>query len=315
VVDSRESQIDTDGDHLDNGRTAMPSPYVRRRQLAAEIRKLREANGLTAEQLGQMVFHSRTKITRLENAQVRPDLAEIMNMLDIMEITGSRYDRLLQLAREAAQKGWWDRYGMSIGPRQKLYADLEYSASTVREYNQTAMPGALQCSEFVTALVDLDRCQGRLDYHPERMAQARMRRQEELLRPDGPAYEVVLDEYVIHRLAVSPEVMAAQLDHLVSIVTAKEMITVRVLLYNAQIPGGHLPQSSFYLYTFPESGDPPMAVVDTVTTDLVVTKQTEVSRYTGMYNRLREAALSPSDSVTFFEQVANQLTDQTGSVT
>ncbi|MBO2457280.1 helix-turn-helix domain-containing protein [Actinomadura sp. LCR2-06] len=293
----------------------MPSPYVRRRQLAAEIRALRESHGLTTEQLGQMVFHSRTKITRLENAQVRPDLAEIMNMLDILEITGSRYDRLLQLAREAAQKGWWDRYGMSMGPRQKLAADLEYNAHDIRCYDQTAIPGALQCPEFLAALVELDESQDTINYKPERMAQARAQRQRELLRPGGPSYEVVLDEYLIHRLAVPPEVMAAQLRHLISIVSGQELISVRVLPHDVQIPGGHLPQSSFYLYRFPESGDPPMAVVDTVTTDIVLTKHAEVSRYTGMYDRLREAALSSEDSVAFLERVANRPTDQTGSGT
>lgn len=293
----------------------MPSPYVRRRQLAAEIRKLREAHGLTAEQLGQMVFHSRTKITRLENAQVRPDLAEIMNMLDILEITGSRYDRLLQLAREAAQKGWWDRYGMSIGPRQKLYADLEYSADTVRDYNLTAMPGALQCPEFIDALVTLDRRQRKIDYAPERMTQARMRRQEELLRPDGPSYEAIVDEYVIHRLDVPPAVMSSQLKYMIRIVSQEQRITIRVLPHDARVPGGFLPMSSFYLYTFPERGDPPMAVLETVTSDLVLTDGKEVSRYTGMYNRLREAALSAEDSITFLEQVANRLTDQAGSET
>ncbi|WP_240809825.1 helix-turn-helix transcriptional regulator [Actinomadura sp. WMMA1423] len=138
----------------------MPSPYVRRRRLAVEIRQLRESRGLTTDDLARLVFHSRTKITRLENAQIRPDLTEIMNMLDALEVTGSEYDRICKLAREAGQKGWWDRYGMSMGPRQKLYADLEYSASTVRAYNQTAMPAVLQAPEFISALVDLDRCQG-----------------------------------------------------------------------------------------------------------------------------------------------------------
>ncbi|MEU8304652.1 helix-turn-helix transcriptional regulator [Actinomadura sp. NPDC048955] len=291
----------------------MPSPYVRRRRLAVEIRKLRESRGLTTDGLARLVFHSRTKITRLENAQIRPDLAEIMNMLDALEITGSQYDRLLQLAREAAQKGWWDRYGMSMGPRQKLAADLEYNASTVRSYDQTALPGALQCRPFIEALIELDESQGSPDYQPERMTEAREYRQRELLRPDGPSYETVLDESVIHRLAVPPAVMATQLRHMVSLLSEQERVTVRVLMHDVRIPGGLLPQSSFYLYTFAEPGDPPMAVVDTVTTDLVLNQRREVERYTGMYDRLREVALPPDASIAFLERVANQLADQTGS--
>ncbi|GGT94425.1 helix-turn-helix domain-containing protein [Actinomadura citrea] len=293
----------------------MPSPYVRRRRLAVEIRKLRESRGLTTDGLARLVFHSRTKITRLENAQIRPDLVEIMNLLDALDVTGSEYDRICQLAREAGQKGWWDRYGVSMGPRQKLYADLEYSAATVRAYNQTAMPAVLQAPAFISALVDLDKCQGKLDYVPERMAEARMRRQHELLRPDGPSYEIILDECVIQRLAVPPLAMVNQLRHMVDVVSMVDRISVRVLLHNTRIPGGFLAKSSFYLYTFSEPGDSPLAVVDTVTTDLIVTQRNEVAQYTRMYDRVRDAALSRDDSITFLERVANQLTDQTGSET
>lgn len=293
----------------------MPSPYVRRRQLAAEIRKLRESRGLTADGLASLMFYNRAKISRLENAQVRPDLAEIINMLNTLEVTGSQYDRLLKLAHEAAQKGWWDKYGVTMGPRQKLAADLEYNSATVRNYDQTAIPGALQCRLFIDALVKLDESQKTLDYQPDRMAEARERRQRELLRPDGPAYETILDESVIHRLAVPAEAMAAQLWHMIRTVSDEERITVRVLMHDARIPGGFLPKASFYLYTFAEPGDQPIAIVDTVTTDLVLTQRGEVARYTGIYDRLRKAALSTQDSIAFLTRVASRLTDQTGSGT
>jgi transcriptional regulator with XRE-family HTH domain len=293
----------------------MPSPYVCRRRLAAEIRKLRESRGLTTDGLARLMFYNRAKISRLENAQVRPDLAEIMNMLNTLEITGSQYDKFLKLAHEAAQKGWWDKYGVSMGPRQKLYADLEYNADTVREYNQTLMPAVLQAPEFISALVELDECQGKIDYVPERMADARMRRQRELLRPDGPSYETVLDESLIHRLAVPPQAMIAQLHHMIRVVSEEERITVRVLLHDTRVPGGFLPMSSFYLYAFAEPGDPPIAVLETVTTDVVLTRRSEVERYAGMYDRLQKAALTREDSIAFLEQVANRLTDQTGSGT
>ncbi len=293
----------------------MPSPYVRRRQLAVEIRKLRESRGLTADGLARLMFYTRTKVSRLENAQRRPDLTEIMDILDALDITGSQYDRICQLAREAAQKGWWDRYGMTVGPRQKIAADLEYNAATVRAYDQTAMPGAVQCRPFIESLVRLDESQGTLDYEPDRMTEARERRQHELLRAGGPSYETILDESVIHRLAVPAEVMAAQLRHMVQMVSEIERITVRVLMHDARIPGGFLPKSSFYIYTFTEPDDQPIAIVDTVTTDLVLTEHGEVTRYAGIYDRLRKAALSTRDSIAFLTGVANRLIDQTGSGT
>lgn len=133
-----------------------------------------------------------------------------------------------------------------MGPRQKLYADLEYNAETVCEYNQTLMPAVLQAPEFISVLVELDECQGKIDSVPERMADARMRRQSELLRPDGPSYETVLDESLIHRLAVPPQAMIAQLRHMIRVVSEEERVTVRVLPHDSRVPGGFLPMSSFY---------------------------------------------------------------------
>jgi hypothetical protein len=265
------------------------------------------------DEAAKLLHQSRTKVTRLENAQVRPDLAEIMTILEVLGVEGAKYDRLIRLARDAAVKGWWDRYGNPMGPRQKFYADLESGADSIRSYNQTAMPAVLQSPEFITALVDLDRCQGPLSYRPERMADARMQRQQCLLRPDGPTYETVLDEYVIRRLAVPPEAMAAQLRHLRAVVKTEERVSVRVLPHDVTIPGGFLPKCSFYLFTFPDPGDLPMAVVDTVTTDLVLTQRGEVAQYTEMYNRLRKAALSPRASLAFLDRVADNLTKGAGS--
>jgi transcriptional regulator with XRE-family HTH domain len=229
----------------------MPSPYVRRRRLADELRKLREERNMTTEDLGKRLYVSRSKITRLENAQIRPDLIEIMTLLDVLEVTGSEHERLVRLTRDAGQKRWWDKFGESMGPRQRLYADLESGADSIRSYNQTGMPAVLQTPEFIEALIDLDARQGPLTYKPERMAKARSQRQERLLAPDGPTYDAVVDETVIHRLAVPLPVKAAQLRYMIDTVAHRQGITVRILPSEAAIPGGLLPQSSFSLYTFP----------------------------------------------------------------
>ncbi|QFG26153.1 helix-turn-helix domain-containing protein [Actinomadura sp. WMMB 499] len=291
----------------------MHSPYVRRRRLATELRKVREARELTTDDVGRLIYQSRTKITRLENAQVRPDLHDVMDILDALDVTDAKRDRIIRLARDAGEKHWWDRFGESMGPRQKLYADLESGADGIRSYNQTGMPAVLQTPEFIDALVELDACQGTLAYRPERMAEAREHRQKRLLSPNGPTYDAVLDETMIHRLAVPPPVMAAQLRHLVDMVTTEERITIQVLPSNARIPGGLLPKASFSHYTFPEPGDSAMAVVDTVTTDIVLTKRNEVATYTELYERVSEAALSPEESLTFLSQVADRHFDGAGS--
>lgn len=114
-----------------------------------------------------------------------------------------------------------------------------------------------------------------------------------MLRPDGPTYEVILEEFVVRRLNVPVSVMGHQLRHLADIVAGQPNVTLRVLPYNARLVGGLLPKSSFALYTF---ADPAMAVAETINSDLVYTDPSETQRYEGHYSRLRLASLPAADS-------------------
>lgn len=285
----------------------MASPFVRRRRLAAELRTLREARGMTADQLARRINQSRMKISRLENAHGRPDLADLMKILDILEVTGDKWQEIIRIARDAAEKGWWDSFGDAMGARQRLYADIESGAKTIREYHQTAMPGVLQTPEFTWSLVRLTRAEGTIDYVPERMAEARLQRQRQILRAGGPAYEIILDEIVIRRIGVPPDVLTTQLRHLAHTARTEPNITLRLLPVDARITGGLLPKSPFTLFTFADAEDPPMAVVDTVTTDLVHTDPDEVLRYTRRYDHLRQACRSPEDTVARLMGMADDL--------
>ncbi|MBX6767535.1 MAG: helix-turn-helix domain-containing protein, partial [Actinomadura rubrobrunea] len=282
----------------------MASPYVRRHRLAKELRRLREERGLTTDELGRLIYCNRTKISKLENAQIRPDLGEVVSILKALDVTGREYKKIFELAHAASVKHWWDKIGNTMGPRQRLYADLESGAKTIRSYNQTGIPAALQTREFIDALIEIDRADGPLEYRPERMIEARLRRQKHLLSPEGPTYEAVLDECMIYRLGVPREVMRAQLRHVVDVVSAEPRITLRVLRYNAYRQGVLMPQTSFSLYTFPGKSDPPMTAVHTVTADLVFTERRDVTRYTRDYEWARAAALSPAESLSFLAHVA-----------
>lgn len=267
---------------------------------------------MTTDRLAKLIHQSRMKISRLENAHIRPDLAEVMKILDILGAKGERWHDIVRIARDAAEKGWWDAYGDAMGPRQRLYADLESGAKTIRAYNQTAIPGLLQTPEFVWALIELNKSEGPIDYRPERMAEARVQRQRTLAAPGGPTYEVVLDEFVLRRLAVHPVVMEKQLRHLIDVVSQEPRLTVHVLPIDAALFGGLLPKSSFTLYTFPDPEDPPMAVTDTVNADLVYTEPDAVSRYAGHYARLESASLSPAASLSLLSKIADQLANKAG---
>jgi transcriptional regulator with XRE-family HTH domain len=273
------------------------SPYVRRLRLAAELRAVRAERGLTHEQLARRIGQSRAQISRLENGHV-VDQADVIKILDALNVDGDRWVEIVTIAREAGERGWWESH-KAMGERQALYANLEAGAATIREYQMTFIPGLLQTPEFTRARVDADSLSGPVGYRAEAAVEARNARQRMLRRPGGPSYEVVLDEATLRRVAVPCEVGIAQLYYLAARVNEDPGTTLRVLPLDARIEGYSLPRTAFSIYTFADPGDPTVVAVDTVTDDLVLTDDADVKRYEQLYDRLLDAALPGRDSLRF----------------
>ncbi|WUH97053.1 helix-turn-helix transcriptional regulator [Spirillospora sp. NBC_00431] len=266
---------------------------------------------MTADDLARRIYRSRMTISKLENARTRPDVRDIVKIMKILDVTGDKFDAIFQIACDAADRGWWDSYGDAMGPRQRIYADLESGAANIREYNQFTIPGVLQTPDFISFMIEMAVAEGENAFIADRLVEARLRRQAHLLGENGPRYEVILDEVVIRRPAAPPEVMLAQLRSLIETATRHPYVTVLVLPISADFTGRLLPKSAFFLFDFKDPADPPMAVVDTVSTDIVHIDHDEVMRYNQRYEHLRQAALSGAASLGLLADAADDLEKRT----
>jgi transcriptional regulator with XRE-family HTH domain len=124
----------------------MNSPYVRRLRLAHELKELRKQSGLTHEQLAKRIRQSRAQISRLENGHV-VDLDDVMKILEAFGVADERWTGIMTIAREAAERGWWES-NKAMGERQALSANLEAGAAAIREFQMTFIPGLLQTPAF-----------------------------------------------------------------------------------------------------------------------------------------------------------------------
>lgn len=290
----------------------MSSPYVRRRRLADELTRLREDHGFSADKLAETTGLSKQRVSRLVNCRVPPNLDEVMRVLGHFDVSPVRWQQIMAIARDAQERGWWERHARQMGLRQALYADLECGAAQISEYQLTFLPGLLQIPSFTQARIHADRSIYQATFDEERMLEARGIRQLLLQQPGGPAYEVVIDEVAVRRLAAPVRVVAAQLDHLVELGHHQERVSIRVLRTSAPIDGHAVPRSAFSIYRYPDTGDPVVVAVDTATSDLVLTDPGEVTPYVTLYSRLRDAALPPSDSLDFLAELAEGLPHEMG---
>jgi transcriptional regulator with XRE-family HTH domain len=283
----------------------MISPYVRRMRLGTELRGLRAEAGLTHEQLARKIGESRAQISRLENGHV-VDQADVMKILDALGVDGERWTQVMTIAREAGERGWWEST-RGMGERQARYADLEAGAATIREYQQTFLPGLLQIPEYAAARTEALAVLESLGGTADGVLAGRLGRQRMLRRPGAPTYDVIIDELTVRRLTASPEVIKKQLYHLATTVNGDPKISLRVLPITARIHGYAVPRCTFSLYTYPDPGDPVVVAIDTVTNDLILTEPADVATYEQLYTRIRDTALPELDSLDLLTKAATEL--------
>jgi transcriptional regulator with XRE-family HTH domain len=265
---------------------------VRARQLAAELRRLRDAATLTGEEAAARLGWSPSKISRIETGQTAASLADLRRLLDLYDVTGTGRERLEVLGQSAGQRGWWDAYADTLGPEYTALIALEAEAESVRWYSPMLVPGLLQTEAYAREVVR----SGLLIAPPgeiERRVQVKMTRQRALTKDGPPQLSVVLDEAAVLRQVGSPEVVRDQLAHLTTM-AGRPNIMIQVLPLAV---GAHpATTGEFTILGFPELVAPDVVYLENMTSDLYVEREGEVYRYTLAFDRLRGLALGPDES-------------------
>ncbi|MFI5925358.1 helix-turn-helix domain-containing protein [Micromonospora sp. NPDC051543] len=280
------------------------SPVIRRARLGAELRQLRRREALTLEQVcDRLGWASTSKLSRIELGQSRPDLADVLDLLDVYQVPGPVRDALIVIARDAAtSRGWWKALG-EMSERQRVYAELEAGAADIVEYQPALVPGLLQTAAYARSRV----AAGVLltpEVDVEAEVRARALRQEVLRRADPPRYTAVLAEAVCDQGDLPVDVWREQLRHLVA-VTGLAHVTVR-LLPRGLAGGGLHPLTPYSWYAFSDPADPRTVMLEALTTDVRLATVLDVDRYERMTEALLAAALSPEESVTVLARRVGQ---------
>jgi hypothetical protein len=119
---------------------------------------------------------------------------------------------------------------------------------------------------------------------------------------------VIIDEAAVWRLAVPPQVAKKQIRHLAQVIESGQPgVSIRVLKLNAMIQDFTVPRCTFSIYRYPDPGDPTVVAIDTVTSDVIVTDDAQVTPYEKLYERLRDAALPPANTADFLLKAACEI--------
>ncbi|MEV6984175.1 helix-turn-helix transcriptional regulator [Sphaerisporangium sp. NPDC051017] len=274
-------------------------PTVRARRLARELRRLREQQGLTLQEVADGLGWSRAKVSRVETAQIRPHHGDVADLLALYGATSPERDSLVALAREIRKRGWWTAY---LDVFSGSYVALEDEASQMRAWDPQLIHGLLQTADYARAVIRAGRMIADASEVDRRVA-ARLARQTLLSRDGAPELHMVVDEAVIRRSVGGRDVMRAQLaalqDH-----AARPNITVQIVPYAVgEHPGL---DGCFTLLSYPDPADPDIAYIEGTMGDVYMESAEDVAAHKLRFERISAVAMSPEDSIKLINKVAQE---------
>lgn len=285
------------------------SPTVRRRRLAAELRRLRGTR--RAAPIAAALGWSAAKISRYELGRTSFPVDEVAKLVEFYGVSEPRRGQLLALAEGANQRGWWEEYADTIPPEYLEYVGLEAEAESVIHWSITGMPGLLQTQEYAREVqANFQRVLPIPPGFVERRVRVRMIRQEVLTTRIPPLeLSVVLDESALLRQIGGPGLMRAQLLHLAG---KSELPNVKLRILPLR-NGGLLPPAPFQVFGF-HADDETAKLGDVVsmeglTDNLQVEGETDTYIYRLIFAKLVEASLPPEESRHLILQTAERRWD------
>jgi transcriptional regulator with XRE-family HTH domain len=267
--------------------------------LGAELRRRREAAGVTIEVVAERLECSASKISRMETGHTSATPRDVRDLLEIYGVRGPEAEELVQISREARQKGWWHPYSTVL---TGAYVGLEAAASSVRAYEQQVIPGLLQTEDYARAMIRAARPDIAED-EVDRRVRVRLGRQSLLSQDDPLELRVVLDEAVVSRPVGGDEVMRAQLQRLVEAADLPN-VTLQVLPFEVGAHAGM--DGTFAILDFPEPSDPDAVYAENATGGLFLEKGEELRKYIFIFDHIRAAALSPEESSALLAKLAKE---------
>ena len=272
-------------------------PTARQMRLAAELRRLREAAGLTSRQAAALLGVAPAQITHIESALAGVSEQRVRRLASHYACTDGEFvDALVAMATDRTQ-GWWEEYrGLLPTPFLDL-SELEHHARFLRHVAILYVPGLLQTEEYSRAVFS-----ARLPELTVEELELRIRHRKERQRFAIP-YEAVIHEAAL-RIRVSDRATSrSQLVRLLELSEA-DHISVRVIPFDRD----HFPRASG---TMTYVGGP-LPKLDTVVRDALhgtvfIDSEAQLNTYRTSFRKVEEASLDPEKSRDFIHSLAKEL--------
>jgi transcriptional regulator with XRE-family HTH domain len=281
-------------------------PLGPRRAIAANLRRLREESGQSLNDVASALLISTSKLSRLENAQGKPNLRDIRDLIGHYNIRGTSLARSLERwVRAAQQPGWWTDFDDDVTETIDAHLAYETDATVARTFTLPFVPALLQLPEYAEAVFrDME---GRTGEQIAQLLEVRRRRQEALVRrEDLEPLELiaVTHESTLHQVVGSPEILGRQLDELIERSTASN-VRLRVLPFTARPTFSMTCMYAHFEYK--DAGESDIVHIETHAGFFSIEDSQQVGRYRDAHDALVAAALNETQSRDLIRSIRNEL--------
>jgi transcriptional regulator with XRE-family HTH domain len=227
---------------------------------------MREAASLTQREVAAVMDWSLSKLIRIETGAVNITTNDLRVLLTHYGVTDpARVQTLLNGARAARERSPWSAYRDVATPEFLVFLGYESSASIIRNFEPSMVPGLLQIEEYAhNILATIGGVGGR---QVTELVDLRIERQERLLRDDGPGLHFIIDESVLHRLVGGGNVMRRQLNRILEL-AERPNITVRIVPFDRGVyPRWRVP---YVLFEFPDAEDEDVLYIENPQGEMII---------------------------------------------
>ena len=270
-------------------------PLGPRRGIGDALKKLRDDQGKSLNDVAGDLMMSTSKLSRLENAQGTPLPRDIRDLIAYYQIQGTPQAASLERwAREAGRRGWWTDYDDEVTEGLDAHLAYEVDAAVERVYTLPFLP-APQTRDYARAVFrDME---GRSPEQIGQLLEVRERRQEALGRREDPGQFrliAVTYESTLHQQVGSPGIMREQLGRLAEHAAAPN-VSLHVLPFTAR-PAFSM-TCMYALFEYREAGESDIVNVETHAGYFSVEEPERVARYRSAHDALVRASLSEEASL------------------
>ncbi|MFJ7153125.1 helix-turn-helix transcriptional regulator [Streptomyces sp. NPDC100445] len=272
-------------------------PTARQLRLAVELRRLREAAGLTAREAAGLLGVTAPVISQIESGIAGVSEQRLRRLASHYDCTDTEFIDSLVVMATGRTRGWWEEYRGQLPTAFLDLAELEHHAGFLREVALLFVPGLLQTEEYARAVFSA-RVPELTPEELELRIEHRMRRQQAAF-----PYEAVIHEAAL-RIRVSDRATSkAQLGRLLELSDA-DRITVRVIPFDID---GFARASSAMTYA-----GGPLPRLDTVVRDaphgsVFVDSEAQLAAYRTRFRKVEAVSLEPDRSRDFLHVLAKEL--------